>query len=40
MSSTDFPNADGSENGFGNDAEDANWSSKKFGTPDRSPCEL
>ncbi|MGV9954137.1 DNRLRE domain-containing protein [Streptomyces cellulosae] len=33
VSSTDFPNADGSENGFGNDAEDANWSSKKFGTP-------
>jgi hypothetical protein len=33
VSSTDFPNADGSENGFGNDAEDANWSTKKFGTP-------
>ncbi|MFF4573533.1 DNRLRE domain-containing protein [Streptomyces sp. NPDC001410] len=33
VSSTDFPNADGSENGFGNDAEDANWSAKKFGTP-------
>ncbi|MEU9220511.1 DNRLRE domain-containing protein [Streptomyces sp. NPDC048376] len=33
VSSTDFPNADGNENGFGNDAEDANWSSKKFGTP-------
>ncbi|MBA2808501.1 DNRLRE domain-containing protein [Streptomyces sp. KM273126] len=31
VSSTDFPNADGSENGFGNDAEDANWSTKKFG---------
>ncbi len=33
VSSTDFPNADGDENGFGNDAEDANWSAKKFGTP-------
>ncbi|MFD7771424.1 DNRLRE domain-containing protein, partial [Streptomyces sp. NPDC059787] len=33
VGSTDFPNADGSENGFGNDAEDANWSTKKFGTP-------
>lgn len=33
VSSTDFPNADGSENGFGNDAEDAAWSTKKFGTP-------
>ncbi|WP_369271376.1 DNRLRE domain-containing protein [Streptomyces sp. R11] len=33
VSSTDFPNADGGENGFGNDAEDANWSTKKFGTP-------
>ncbi|WP_431996505.1 DNRLRE domain-containing protein [Streptomyces fungicidicus] len=33
VSSTDFPNADGSENGFGNDAEDANWSTKRFGTP-------
>ncbi|MER5539552.1 DNRLRE domain-containing protein [Streptomyces mirabilis] len=32
VSSTDFPNADGTENGFGNDAEDANWSTKKFGT--------
>ncbi|MET9904641.1 DNRLRE domain-containing protein [Streptomyces sp. NPDC006446] len=32
-SSTDFPNADGSENGFGNDGEDANWSAIKFGTP-------
>ncbi|WP_367321208.1 DNRLRE domain-containing protein [Streptomyces sp. HUAS ZL42] len=32
VSSTDFPNADGSENGFGNDAEDANWSTIKFGT--------
>ncbi|MDQ0780130.1 hypothetical protein QF026_008596 [Streptomyces aurantiacus] len=32
VSSTDFPNADGSENGFGNDAEDANWSTLKFGT--------
>ncbi|MFD7547059.1 DNRLRE domain-containing protein [Streptomyces sp. NPDC059816] len=33
VSSVDFPNADGSENGFGNDAEDSNWSKKKFGTP-------
>ncbi|MYZ36124.1 MULTISPECIES: DNRLRE domain-containing protein [unclassified Streptomyces] len=33
VSSTDFPNADGDENGFGNGAEDANWSTKKFGTP-------
>ncbi|MFF3329270.1 DNRLRE domain-containing protein [Streptomyces sp. NPDC002888] len=33
VSSTDYPNADGSENGFGNDGEDANWSTKKFGTP-------
>ncbi|WP_210578108.1 DNRLRE domain-containing protein [Streptomyces sp. GESEQ-4] len=32
VSSTDFPNADGSENGFGNSAEDANWSTIKFGT--------
>ncbi len=32
VTSTDFPNADGSENGFGNGAEDANWSTKKFGT--------
>ncbi|MFD7456015.1 MULTISPECIES: DNRLRE domain-containing protein [unclassified Streptomyces] len=31
--STDFPNADDSENGFGNDAEDTTWSIKKFGTP-------
>jgi hypothetical protein len=33
VSSTDFPNADGSENGFGSGAEDAAWSTKKFGTP-------
>ncbi|MCT9077296.1 DNRLRE domain-containing protein [Streptomyces fulvoviolaceus] len=33
VSSTDFPNADGSENGFGSGAEDATWSTKKFGTP-------
>ncbi|MFH9662870.1 DNRLRE domain-containing protein [Streptomyces sp. NPDC017248] len=33
VSSTDYPDADGSDNGFGNDAEDANWSVKKFGTP-------
>ncbi|MEU5324126.1 DNRLRE domain-containing protein [Streptomyces sp. NPDC021056] len=32
VTSTDFPNADGSENGFGNDAEDSAWSTKKFGT--------
>ncbi|GAA3973602.1 DNRLRE domain-containing protein [Streptomyces plumbiresistens] len=32
VSSTDFPNADGSENGFGSGAEDATWSIKKFGT--------
>jgi hypothetical protein len=33
VGSTDFPNADGSENGFGNDADDVNWSTKKFGAP-------
>ncbi|MYY11980.1 DNRLRE domain-containing protein [Streptomyces sp. SID4919] len=33
VTSTDFPNADGGEDGFGNDGEDANWSKKKFGTP-------
>ena len=33
VSSTDFPDADGDENGFGNDADDANWSTKPFGTP-------
>ncbi|MFJ5843184.1 DNRLRE domain-containing protein [Streptomyces shenzhenensis] len=32
VSSTDFPNADGSENGFGTGPEDAVWSTKKFGT--------
>lgn len=32
VTSTDFPDADGSENGFGNDSEDANWSKVKFGT--------
>ncbi|MFE7927533.1 DNRLRE domain-containing protein [Streptomyces sp. NPDC057456] len=32
ISSADFPNADGSQNGFGIDAEDANWSTKKFGS--------
>ncbi|MFG3160067.1 DNRLRE domain-containing protein [Streptomyces sp. NPDC048232] len=32
VTSADFPDADGSENGFGNDAEDANWSKLKFGT--------
>ncbi|MFE9097641.1 DNRLRE domain-containing protein [Streptomyces sp. NPDC007264] len=33
VSSTDFPDADRNQNGFGNDGEDANWSTKKFGTP-------
>ncbi|WP_405984693.1 DNRLRE domain-containing protein [Streptomyces sp. NBC_00872] len=33
VSSTDFPNADDSENGFGNLPEDGIWSEKKFGTP-------
>ncbi|ALV30712.1 DNRLRE domain-containing protein [Streptomyces sp. CdTB01] len=33
VSSADFPNADGSENGFGSGSEDAIWSTKKFGTP-------
>ncbi|MGW4873072.1 DNRLRE domain-containing protein [Streptomyces chartreusis] len=33
VTSTDYPNADGSRDGFGNNAEDANWSTKKFGTP-------
>ncbi|WP_328392378.1 DNRLRE domain-containing protein [Streptomyces sp. NBC_00390] len=33
VSSTDFPNADGEENGFGSLAEDATWSTIKFGTP-------
>ncbi|MEV5338565.1 DNRLRE domain-containing protein [Streptomyces sp. NPDC052676] len=33
VTSTDFPNADGSENGFGSGDEDAAWSVKKFGTP-------
>jgi hypothetical protein len=32
VSSTDFPNADGSENGFGSGGEDTIWSTKKFGT--------
>jgi hypothetical protein len=32
VTSTDFPNADGSENGFGSGPEDATWSTKKFGT--------
>lgn len=30
--STDFPNADGNENTFGNEPEDSNWSKIKFGT--------
>ncbi|MFE1881616.1 DNRLRE domain-containing protein [Streptomyces diastatochromogenes] len=33
VSSGDFPDADGADNGFGNADEDTNWSSKKFGTP-------
>ncbi|MEU9699761.1 DNRLRE domain-containing protein [Streptomyces sp. NPDC047981] len=33
VSSDDFPNADVNENTFGNEAEDANWSKKRFGTP-------
>ncbi|MFE1437145.1 DNRLRE domain-containing protein [Streptomyces sp. NPDC058739] len=33
VTSTDFPNADESSNGFGNAAEDSIWSTKKFGTP-------
>ncbi|MGW0881759.1 DNRLRE domain-containing protein [Streptomyces sp. NPDC002671] len=33
VSSTDFPDADADDNGFGNDDEDSNWSTKKFGTP-------
>lgn len=33
VTSTDFPDADGDENGFGSGAEDALWSTKKFGTP-------
>ncbi|MFE0732814.1 DNRLRE domain-containing protein [Streptomyces antibioticus] len=32
VSSVDFPNADGSQNGFGVEAEDAEWSAKKFGS--------
>ncbi|MBZ3907538.1 DNRLRE domain-containing protein [Streptomyces griseiscabiei] len=32
VSSTDFPNADTDENGFGSGADDAKWSTKKFGT--------
>ncbi|MFB6627301.1 FG-GAP repeat domain-containing protein [Streptomyces sp. NPDC056374] len=32
VSSTDFPNADGNENTFGNDPEDSNWSKIKFGS--------
>ncbi|MEU9092830.1 DNRLRE domain-containing protein [Streptomyces sp. NPDC048428] len=32
VSSTVFPDADGNENGFGNEAEDSNWSAVKFGT--------
>ncbi|MFD5780694.1 DNRLRE domain-containing protein [Streptomyces sp. NPDC126933] len=32
VSSTDFPNADGSENGFSTQPEDAIWSTLKFGT--------
>lgn len=32
VSSTDFPNADSDENGFGSGADDSKWSTKKFGT--------
>ncbi|MFM9449922.1 DNRLRE domain-containing protein [Streptomyces europaeiscabiei] len=32
VSSTDFPNADTDENGFGSGADDSKWSTKKFGT--------
>lgn len=32
VSSTDFPNADTEENGFGSGADDSKWSTKKFGT--------
>ncbi|MGQ4385513.1 DNRLRE domain-containing protein [Streptomyces sp. SAS_270] len=32
VSSTDFPDADGDENGFGSGGEDSNWSTLKFGT--------
>ncbi|MEU9859030.1 DNRLRE domain-containing protein [Streptomyces sp. NPDC047974] len=32
VTSTDFPNADGNENTFGNEPEDKNWSTKKFGS--------
>ncbi|MET9934856.1 DNRLRE domain-containing protein [Streptomyces sp. NPDC006324] len=30
--SSDFPNADGNENTFGNEPEDKNWSTKRFGS--------
>ncbi|MEV4862139.1 DNRLRE domain-containing protein [Streptomyces ossamyceticus] len=33
VSSVDFPDADGDENGFGSGADDTKWSTKKFGTP-------
>ncbi|KQX50834.1 MULTISPECIES: DNRLRE domain-containing protein [unclassified Streptomyces] len=33
VTSVDFPDADSNENAFGNEAEDAKWSKKKFGTP-------
>lgn len=32
VTSTDFPNADGSQNGFGSGGEDTKWSVAKFGT--------
>ncbi|WP_328544278.1 DNRLRE domain-containing protein [Streptomyces europaeiscabiei] len=32
VGSTDFPNADTDENGFGSGADDSKWSTKKFGT--------
>ncbi|MEU1401912.1 DNRLRE domain-containing protein [Streptomyces sp. NPDC005728] len=33
VTSTDFPDADGTDDGFGNEGEDTSWSTKKFGTP-------
>ncbi|GGT26523.1 hypothetical protein GCM10010222_80410 [Streptomyces tanashiensis] len=32
VTSVDFPDADSNENAFGNEAEDAKWSEKRFGT--------
>ncbi|MEW2120319.1 DNRLRE domain-containing protein [Streptomyces sp. NPDC005474] len=33
VTSVDFPDADREDDGFGHKGEDANWSTKKFGTP-------